>query len=75
MHASDTVHLIYRFVFFHIHHIMQIPKDIEEAMNVQAGMELNQCHVYMALSFWAHHANYPGISNWFMKQSDEERKV
>jgi ferritin len=53
---------------------MQIGKEVREAINTQAGLELGNSQFYLGLSFWSHNAGYPGIANWFLVQSEEERK-
>ena len=51
-----------------------INKEIESALNEQISAEASSSHLYLAMASWAETKGYEGVSNFFYKQSDEERQ-
>ncbi len=51
-----------------------INKEIEYALNEQISAEASSSHLYLAMASWAETKGYEGVSNFFYKQSDEERQ-
>jgi len=51
-----------------------INKEIQLALNEQISAEASSSHLYLAMASWAETKGYEGVSNFFYKQSDEERQ-
>ena len=51
-----------------------INREIENALNEQISAEASSSHLYLAMASWAETKGYEGVSNFFYKQSDEERQ-
>lgn len=51
-----------------------INKEIETVLNEQISAEASSSHLYLAMASWAETKGYEGVSNFFYKQSDEERQ-
>ncbi len=51
-----------------------INKEIQIALNEQISAEASSSHLYLAMASWAETKGYEGVSNFFYKQSDEERQ-
>ena len=51
-----------------------VSKPIQEALNKQVQMESESSQAYLAMASWAEiQPGLDGVSNFFYKQSDEER--
>lgn len=49
-------------------------EEIEQALNEQIKVEAHSSSIYLAMSSWCNSHGYDFSSNYFAKQSDEERK-
>ena len=50
-----------------------LSKKIEKILNEQVTKEGYSSNLYLAMASWAEANGYPGVSQWFYSQSDEER--
>jgi len=51
-----------------------IHQEIEAALNKQIYAEASSSNLYLAMASWAETQGYEGVSNFFYRQSDEERQ-
>ncbi|MDR1762441.1 MAG: ferritin [Dysgonamonadaceae bacterium] len=49
-----------------------LSKKIEAILVEQIEKEGFSCNLYLAMATWAEESGYPGISNWFYAQANEE---
>jgi len=51
-----------------------LSKTVEKALNDQVEREASSSQYYLAMASWAESQGLPGVSEFFYKQSDEERQ-
>ncbi len=52
--------------------LMEISKELTEAINDQINFELYSAYIYLAMASWFEEKNLPGMAQWMEYQTDEE---